>query len=64
MLEIIIVFGIVAIVAVIAGRSFYRTMTGKSDGCGCAGNCLGCTCKEVADTQKGQDIDKRRLTNR
>ena len=50
MLEIIIVIGIVVIVAVMAGRSFYRTFlisgTGKNDGCGCAGGCQGCACKD------------------
>ncbi len=46
-METIIVIGIVAIVAAIAGRSFYRTMTGKNDGCGCVGACRGCDCTDV-----------------
>jgi len=46
-METIIVIGIVAIVAVIAGRSFYRTMTGKNNGCGCVGACRGCDCADV-----------------
>jgi hypothetical protein len=58
MVEIIIVAGIVAIVAVMAGRSFYRTMTGKSDGCGCNGNCRTCACKDFPKTDQGQDADK------
>jgi hypothetical protein len=45
MLEAIIVFGIVVIVAVMAGRSFYRTMMGEKSGCGCAENCQGCSSK-------------------
>ena len=51
MLEIIIVVVIVAIVAVMVGRSFYRTVTGKNDGCGCA-------CKDFSETYQGQDADK------
>ncbi len=35
MIETIIVGVIVGAVLVFAGRSFYRTMTGKNDGCGC-----------------------------
>jgi hypothetical protein len=58
MLEIIVVAGIVAIVAVMAGRSFYRTMMGKNGGCGWAGNCLSCTCKDLPETDQGQDTDK------
>ena len=45
MVEIMIVIAIVAVVAVLAGRSFYRTMTGRNDGCGgCSGTCQGCGC--------------------
>ena len=58
MLEIIIVVGIVVIAAVMAGRSFYRTMAGKNDGCGCAGNCLSCARKDFGETYQGQDADK------
>ena len=58
MLEIIIVVGIVAIVAVMTGRSFYRTMTGKNDGCDCAGNCPSCACKDLAHMHQEQDADK------
>ncbi len=58
MLETIIVVGIVAIVAVIAGRSFYRTMTGKNDGCGCVGNCHSCISKDFAKIDQGQEADK------
>ena len=35
MIETIIVCVIVGAVLILAGRSFYRTLTGKSDGCGC-----------------------------
>jgi len=44
-METLIVILIVGIVAVMAARSFYRTMSGKNDGCGCgehrpmSGNC-------------------------
>ncbi|MBN1545499.1 MAG: FeoB-associated Cys-rich membrane protein [Syntrophaceae bacterium] len=58
MLEIIIVFVIVAIVAVMEARSFYRTMTGKNDGCGCAGNCQNCTFKDSVNISLKQDADK------
>jgi hypothetical protein len=55
-METIIVVGIVAIVAVITGRSFYRTITGKNDGCGCDGLCCKCN-----DSTKGslQQVNKR-----
>ncbi len=58
MLEIITVVGIVFIVAFMAARSFYRTMAGKNDGCGCAGNCLSCVSKDFGETDQGQDVDK------
>ena len=46
-METIIVVGIVAIVVAMAGRSLYRTMTGKNDGCGCISACRGCDCTDV-----------------
>jgi len=58
MLETVIIFGIVVIVAVLAGRSFYRTMTGKNDGCRCGGNCHSCTCKDFPEAHQGQDADQ------
>jgi len=58
MLETIIVIGIVSAVAVMAGKSFYRTITGKSDSCGCAGNCQGCACRNFVEMNQGQDIQK------
>ena len=58
MLETIIVVGIVAVVALMAGRSFYRTITGKNEGCGCTGNCLSCGCKDIAETDQGRDVGK------
>lgn len=40
MLEMIIVFGIVWIVLVLAARSLYKTLTGKGGGCNCGtGSC-------------------------
>lgn len=52
MVEMIIVIAIVAAVAVLAGRSFYRTMTGKNDTCGgCPGTCHGCGCTDITFTQ-------------
>jgi hypothetical protein len=35
MMENVIVGVIVGVVLLLAGRSFYRTLTGKSDGCAC-----------------------------
>ena len=45
MLEEIVVVAIVMVVLVLAGRSFYRTMTGKknSDCSGCSGGSCGAT---------------------
>lgn len=36
MLENIILWVIIAVAAIYCGRNVYRTMTGKSRGCGCA----------------------------
>ncbi|MBW1925057.1 MAG: FeoB-associated Cys-rich membrane protein [Deltaproteobacteria bacterium] len=58
MLEGIIVVGVVAVVAAMTGRSFYRTMAGKNDGCGCAGNCQGCACRDFAEMDQGRDTKK------
>lgn len=58
MLESIIVVGIVAVVAAMIGRSFYRAMTGNNDGCGCAGNCQGCACRDFAEMDQGRDTKK------
>jgi hypothetical protein len=52
MLETLIVVGIVVIVAAMAERSFYRTITGKNDGCGCAGGCRGCAGKDSMDVDR------------
>jgi len=35
LVENVVVVAIVGIVLLLAGRFFYRTLTGKSDGCGC-----------------------------
>ncbi|MDR1726932.1 MAG: FeoB-associated Cys-rich membrane protein [Acidobacteriota bacterium] len=37
MFETIVVCAIVGIVAVLAGRSLYKTLTGKNDACCCGG---------------------------
>jgi hypothetical protein len=62
MLDTIIVFGIVIIVIVMAGKSVYRTFllsgTGKNTGCGCACNCQGCAGKNYVDTHIVRDEDK------
>jgi hypothetical protein len=62
MIETIIVVGIVVIVAVMAGRSFYRTMTGKNDGCGCAGDCQGCAGKDLIVPDHKSNNHKERET--
>lgn len=38
MVENVVVGIIVGVVLLMAGRSLYQTITGKSDGCACAGN--------------------------
>ena len=58
MLETIIVVGIVAVAAVMEGRLFYRSMTGKKDKCVCIGNCPGCACKDFAEMYQEWDVDK------
>ncbi|MBN2034414.1 MAG: FeoB-associated Cys-rich membrane protein [Deltaproteobacteria bacterium] len=58
MSETIIVVGIVAVPAVLAGRSFYRALAGKNDGCGCAGTRHRCGRRVFAQTDQGQDADK------
>ena len=60
MMEGIIVAGIVVIAAVMSGRSFYRTFrrtlrksgAGEHDGCGCAGGCQGCACRNSMDLNR------------
>jgi len=51
MIETIIIVGIVVVVAAMAVRKFYRTVTGKAKGhcCGCAN----CTCG-----QAGQEVSQ------
>jgi hypothetical protein len=46
MLETIIVVAIMAVVLVLAGRSFHRTLAGKNSRCGCGGSCLNCPSKD------------------
>lgn len=57
MLEYIIVIAIILTVAIITGRSLYRTLTGKNDGCGCAGPCPGCAIKDMTDPHRRQDAN-------
>jgi len=53
--EVIIVCVIISGVLILAGRSLYRTFTGKNQGCGC-GSGSGCTpfdtCQESEDDAK------------
>ncbi|HQA82439.1 MAG TPA: FeoB-associated Cys-rich membrane protein [Syntrophales bacterium] len=55
MMETILVVGVVAAVALMAVRSFYRTMTGKEKGhcCGCANCTCGQAGKENAQAKPG-----------
>jgi len=58
MAEVVIVFVIVAAAIVIVGKSFYRNMTYRNDGCGCGGNCHGCICEDFAKADPIKDADK------
>lgn len=59
MVETLSVVGIVSVVVVLTGRSLYRTLTGKNDGCGgCNGACSGCGVKSLADMLGEQDSRK------
>jgi len=58
MLETIVVVAIVAVAAVLAGRSPCRTVAGKNGGCGCAGNCRDCTFKNPVETYQRRDDDR------
>ena len=42
-METILTIGVVLIVVLWAGWSFYRTLTGKKIGCSCASNCSFCS---------------------
>lgn len=55
MLESIFVITIVTIVALIIGRSFYQTMTGKNVVCGCSDHCVSCACRDFEKMDQGQD---------
>jgi hypothetical protein len=59
MLETIIVLGIVAVVAVMTGRSLYRAMKGGNGGCGCTGNCQCCQYNNFAEMHQEPDSDIR-----
>jgi len=61
MLENIIVIGIVGVAAAMAGRSLYKTMTGKNEGggcSGCAGNCHSCTNRYLEEMDQKQNTKK------
>jgi len=58
MFEILMVAGIVAIALFMMGRSFYRTITGKNDGCGCTGNCHNCSSNMFEITDKDKDTNQ------
>lgn len=59
MIETIIVSVIVVGVAVLAGRSLYRTFTGKDDGCGCGGDCTRCgSCRDASEPSPQADIGR------
>jgi len=58
MLERIVVVGVIAVVAAMTGKSFYRTMTRKNDGREYASNCQGCACSDFAETDQGRDTKK------
>jgi hypothetical protein len=55
MIETIIAVGIVAVFAFLAGRSLYRTVTGKNEGCGCSGSCGSGACRDLAGIHQGRD---------
>jgi len=63
MLEGIIVIGIIGIALATAGRSFYRTMTGKNGRCACSGNCPAYACGDFAEMDQKQDTKKRGTDN-
>lgn len=48
-MESVIVFMIVAVVAVIVLRSFYKTVTGKKTGCRCSAKCAEGDCDQGKD---------------
>ena len=58
MIEIIIAVGIVAVFAFLAGRSLYRTVTGKNEGCGCGGSCQTSSCRDLAGIHREQNGEK------
>jgi len=58
MSEIVLVFAILAIVAVLTGRSLYRTMTDRNGGCGCCNHCHGCLRKDIAKADPIRDTDE------
>jgi len=61
MMEIIIVVGIIVVATGMAARSFYRTMTGRNKGYGCAGNCSGCAGAKLAEPCQEKVADKAGL---
>ncbi|MBW1946929.1 MAG: hypothetical protein JRI33_03215 [Deltaproteobacteria bacterium] len=52
MLEIVFVFTVIGVVALFAVRSFYRTISGKNQGCGCGAGCpISGSCKAFGTRQ-------------
>ena len=58
MIETIIAVGIVVVVALLAGRSLYRTVTGKNEGCGCNGSCQTPSCRDLAGIHRERNGEK------
>ena len=56
MAETIVVSAIVGVVLILAGRSFYRTLSGKNDGCGCESKscCNSGSCRKPGATKQQQ----------
>mgnify|MGYP001560290542 CR=1 FL=1 len=59
MIENVIVCVVVGVVLVLAGRSFFRTLTGKHDGCGC-----GTKSCPASDSCHSSEAAKRRAKER
>ena len=56
MMDTILVILIVAIAVFFAGKTVYRTLTGKNDGCHCGGKCShSIDCKDVSRRSKRDD---------
>ena len=58
MVETIIAVGIVVVFAALAGRSFYRTVMGKNERCGCSGSCQSASCRDLGGGPRERDGDQ------